>query len=211
MTEPSKNTSLDSVSVVGSVDASDEVTREDLLRELAAPSCIKKLPKIQISSRKGDVPDTVKKTFYLGQPQTKKPSPLQEPPQKQVQEPPKVEEPQQYDLPGPEDLSIPTKEDEPAQEESKTETIKPAVETDQEVILSVSKEEPSIENKARIDLHDNFEVDIETEVRLGFNPYSDLCSSLGFLIQGIHEELRGLEEGNYKFQLHVEKEHEKKA
>jgi len=227
-TEESKPTShLDSVSVVGSVDTS-EVTREDLLRELAAPSCIKKLPKITVSSRKGDVLDSVKKTYYIGDPSHKKSSVIDSPPiQEPIPEtkPTKIEEateeniPDPVAIPGPTDFSVPqvpsklepikthieTPVEEPPLEESKVETIKPDVVTKEEVILSVSETDPVLTKASALTRKDNFEVDIETEVEVGFNPYSNLCSSLGFLIQGLHTEIRELEQGSYKFKMHIER------
>jgi len=231
---------LDSVSVVGSVDTSEEVTREDLLRELAAPSCIKKLPKITVSSRKGGIPDSVKKTYFIGDPQKKKiSSVVNEPPTKEepatvVDEPTDVEDESwvptdfsapskqkeitQQSIPGPADTA---QEEITSQEvskltpqdtvqESKAESLSPDIETEHEVILSVSEEDPVLEEKPVLQKNDNFEVDIETEVSLGFNPYSNLCSSLGFLIQGIHEDIRELKQGDYKFRMHLEKINDEK-
>jgi len=178
MDESKLTSNLDSVSVAGSVDTSPQLTREELLQELGAPSCLKRVPKITVSSRKGDVPDTVEKIFYIGGKKEK------------------VE--QKQEIPSPLDFELP--EDAPAKE-----LPKPAEVTKYDVIFSKIETIPSIKDKARLQKKGNIEVEIEAEIALGFNPYSNVCSSLGFLIQSVHEDIRNLEAGNYTFSMKVKK------
>lgn len=221
MPEESK---VDSISVVGSVDSSEK-TREDLLKELSAPSCVTKPPKVTISSRKGDVPDSVKKTIYIGGEQSKdtKQKPVPEPTQEPQEEPPDIPAPNDvssYDIPSSKDFEAPTQ---PQQKESKIETkpkpdaiepsepktessVEPDFQNKHQIILSATDTDASLERKNKIfKKQSNFKVDVESDVNLGFNPYSDICSTLGFLIQGLHEDLRSLESGSYNFKLHIEK------
>jgi hypothetical protein len=184
MDESKLTPDLDSVSVAGSVDTSPQLTREDLLRELGAPSCLKKVPKITVSSRKGDVPDTVEKVFYIGG--------------KKVVEQKKIEpQPEPQEIPSPLDFDLPTEE--------QKQTPKPAEVTKYDIIFSKIETIPSAKEKTHLQKKGNIEVELEAEIALGFNPYSNLCSSLGFLIQGVHEDIRNLEEGNYTFKMKIEK------
>ena len=68
---------------------------------------------------------------------------------------------------------------------------------------------PTPEEKANLKA-DKFSVDIDTQITINLNPYSNVCSAIGFLIQSLHEHFKSLTPGTYNLIIRLKNSDAKK-